>query len=83
MVRTQIQLEETMYRELKRLAYFRGASMGRTIRDLLAQALVAGQSGGKKPGKLKLSDFRFIGSHATGRRHRDSERHDEILGDEW
>ena len=84
MVRTQIQLDEETYKEIKRLAYENGESMSAVVRELLARSLKKKTGKGEKKHKLKMSDFTFIGTMSGGPPYDVSERHDEILGDsEW
>ena len=77
MRRTQIQLDEPTYAELRRRAYEEGRSMAALIREALAHAFGTGTP----PRRLSLSDFSFVG---TGRSRQGalspvSERHDEAL----
>ena len=81
MVRTQIILEEEMYRQIKYEAFLHGKSMAATIRNLLAVSL--SREAKKKPSKKKYrssKDFSFIGSASMGKVDNISERHDEELG---
>lgn len=82
MVRTQILLDESTYKELKRLAYTNNKSMSAVVRELLSDALDPGGNKKDKKGRLKVSDFKFVGSFSSGKVDNVSERHDEVLGEE-
>ena len=76
MKRTQLQLEEATYEELRSRAYSRSVSMASVIREALAEYLATGS-----PRPRAIHDFSFIGS---GRAEESalgpiSERHDEVL----
>ena len=77
MRRTQIQLEELTYAELRRRAYEEGRSMSALIRETLAHAFGTR----KPPPPRSLRDFSFIGAGRSrqGALSPVSERHDEAL----
>ena len=79
MLRTQIILDAKTHMAIRSLAFQRHQSMSETIRQILHRTLGIGtvEEGVKKR-------FSFIGSAASKRKDRVSERHDEILGEtEW
>jgi negative regulator of replication initiation len=81
MIRTQISLDEETYREIKHRAYLNGESMASVIRRLLKEAM---SPKAKKKKRLKLSDFKFIGSVTAGEPTNTAVEHDEVLGEgEW
>ena len=76
MRRTQVQLDETIYRIARQKAHEDGVSLSAVVREALAQYVVGGQ---RKP--LTLEDLGFVG---IGRSKDDdlspvSENHDEAL----
>ncbi len=76
MRRTQVQLEEHIYRLARQKAYENGVSLSAVVREALAQYVIVEQ---QKP--LTLDDFGFVG---IGRSKDDdlspvSENHDEAL----
>lgn len=77
MRRTQIQLDEPTYAELRRRAYEEDRSMSAMIRETLAHAFGTRTP----PRQLSLSDFSFIGAGRSrqGALSPVSERHDEAL----
>ncbi len=77
MKRLQIQLDEATYKALRRQAFEKHQSLAATVREVLGQALLSLPP--KR--KLRLEDFTFIGSFASGSPNRVSEEHDEILGE--
>jgi hypothetical protein len=79
MHRTLIQLDESLYEQLKELAHARRISLAGVIRELLAKAL--GHGAPKKRKKLLISQFKFIGS-GRSKEHDISERHDEYLAED-
>jgi hypothetical protein len=74
MRRTQIQLDEETYRELRRRAYERGSSIAAVVRQILQEAL-------RLPGKAVRKPFSFVGCGRSeqGLSAPISERHDEAL----
>lgn len=79
MKRTQVQLDEAMYRHLQRKASERGISLAALIREALREHLMADPTWPKRP-----EDFKFIGSGRSAKSRFDpiSERHDEALGED-
>ena len=57
MHRTLVQLDETLYQQLRTRAFEMGCSLSALVRDLLAKAM--GQKAKKK--KLQIDQFKFIG----------------------
>ena len=77
MIRTQIQLEEDTYAEIKLVAASLGCSISEIIRRSLKASLPAQQA------KPKISrSLKAIGRYRSGLRDL-STRHDEYLPDEW
>jgi predicted CopG family antitoxin len=79
MHRTLIQLDESLYEQLKELAHARRVSLSGVIRELLAKAL--GRGAPKKKKKMLISQFKFIGS-GRSKEHNIAERHDQYLADD-
>lgn len=77
MKRLQIQLDDATYNALRRHAFEKHQSLAATVREVIGQALVAQP----RKRKLRMEDFTFIGSFASGSPNRVSEEHDEILGE--
>ena len=77
MRRLQIQLDDATYEALRHRAFEGRQSLAATIRELLGHALTPQQ----RKRKLRLEDFTFIGSFASGSPNRVSEEHDEVLGE--
>ena len=79
MRRTQLQLEEATYEELRTRAYSRGASVASVIREALAQYLATG-----RPRLMGIQDFGFVGSGRSQESAFEpiSERHDEALAED-
>jgi hypothetical protein len=77
MIRTQIQLEESTYEEIKCIAATLGCSISEIVRRSLKASLPAQQA---KP-KIFRS-MKVIGRYRSGLRDL-SARHDEYLPDEW
>ena len=79
MRRTQLQMEEATYQELRSKAYSRGISMASVIREALAVYLAAGT---ERPSGIQ--DFGFVGSGRSRESALDpiSERHDEALAED-
>lgn len=75
MVRTQIQLDETTYEELRRIAHRRHTSMSSVVRELLHNQLTIAEGHPAQP-------LSFIAAGASGH-HDTSQRHDEILAEEY
>lgn len=75
MVRTQIQLEETQYDAIRRLAHRRHISMSETVRRLVAVGLREGLDEGARPtgaeSLLRLAGIARSGLPDLGRRHDD------------
>ncbi len=78
MHRTLIQLDESLYEQLKELAHARRISLAAVVRELLSKAL--GREAPKKK-KMLISQFKFIGS-GRSKEHDVSERHDEYLAED-
>lgn len=77
MIRTQIQLEESTYSEIKSVAATLGCSVSELIRRSLKASLPAQQA------KPKISrSLKAVGRYRSGLRDL-STRHDEYLPDEW
>jgi len=79
MHRTLIQLDESLYEQLKELAHARRVSLAGVIRELLGKAL--GQVKPKKKKKMLISQFKFIGS-GRSKEHNISEKHDDYLAED-
>jgi hypothetical protein len=79
MKRTQLQLEEATYEQLRSRAYSRGVSMASVIREALAEYLAPGS-----PRPRAMHDFSFIGSGRSEESALEpiSERHDEVLAED-
>jgi len=79
MKRTQIQLDERTYEELRRRAFEKGCSVSSYVRDVLAHALGTA----KTKQRLAIEDLTFVGAGSShqGRRAPVSERHDEALAE--
>jgi Arc/MetJ-type ribon-helix-helix transcriptional regulator len=80
MIRTQVQIPEDQYRELKKLAAERDVSISALVREGIAK--VIGDDERKEKWK------RFLAAAGTfddpnAARDRVSERHDEILAEIW
>lgn len=77
MKRTQIQLDEQIYRKLRDEAHAQHTSIAALVRQALSEHLALG------PRKRRLEDFTFIGSgHSKqGDLEPVSERHDEALAE--
>lgn len=59
MKRTQIQLDEATYAQVRRKAFEQGRSMASVVRETLAEAL--GTADRSRNRKLTIRDFTFIG----------------------
>lgn len=79
MHRTLIQLDESLYEQLKELAHARRISLAGVIRELLSKAL--GHQNLKKKKKMLISQFKFIGM-GRSKEHDISERHDDYLAED-
>lgn len=77
MIRTQIQLEESTYSEIKSVAATLGCSVSEFIRRSLKASLPAQRAKPKIYRSLKA-----VGRYRSGLRDL-STRHDEYLPDEW
>jgi len=77
MKRAQIQLEDTMYDQLRRRAFHERKSISRLIREILRKETYAPHQKGPPP----VEDFKFIGAGRSNQGHLEpvSERHDEAL----
>ncbi len=75
MRRLQIQLDDFTYEALRKQAFEKHQSLAARVREVLGQALSS-----PPERKLRMEDFTFIGSGASGEPNRVSEEHDEILG---
>lgn len=77
MIRTQIQLEESTYAEIKSVAAALGCSISEVIRRSLKASLPAQRA------KPKISrSLKAVGRYRSGL-HDLSTRHDECLPNEW
>ena len=74
MIRTQIQLEDSMWERLRQIAFQRKSSIAAVIREMIAT-----QVSPKQKTKLRMEDFTFIGSGRSSGKGAGtiSERHDE------
>ena len=83
MKRTQIQLDEETFEQLRRTAYERRTSMAEVIREAVAEYLVDGKKGSAER-KLTLADFPWIGMVKAGDTGpvNWSEDHDDILAED-
>lgn len=79
MVRTQIQLDETTYKEIKKIAYQQGKSMAEIIRVVVDRGL---KTGAKTEKKLSLADFKIIGKYRSKKKNI-SENHDDYLAEDF
>lgn len=78
MHRTLVQLEESLYQQIRDLAHERGMSLSAVVRELLGKAL---RIPAKKK-KMKIDQFKFIGSGKS--KEKDiSERHDDYLAEDY
>jgi predicted DNA-binding ribbon-helix-helix protein len=75
--RTLVQLEESLYQQLRDLAHERGLSLSALVRELLNKAL----HGPAKKKKMKIDQFKFIGSGRSKEKNI-SERHDDYLAED-
>ena len=66
MKRTQVQLDEQTYEQLRRTAYQRKTSVARVIREAVAEYLVEGQTRERR--SLTMEDFPFINTGRSGAR---------------
>lgn len=80
--RTLIQLDESLYEQLKELAHSRRISLAAVIRQLLSTAL--GRGGSKAKKKMLISQFKFIGmGRSKGKEKLTSEKHDDYLAEDF
>jgi siderophore synthetase component len=79
MKRTQVQLDESAYRSLKRRAFERGVSMSAILRELLREEFAPA------PSRRSVESFQFIGSGQSDHGHLVpiSARHDEALEEDF
>ena len=77
MKRTQIQLDESIYKLARQKAFDEGVSMAAVVREALAQYLTADSTP-----DLTIDDLGFVGVGRSDQRDLSpvSERHDEALG---
>ena len=77
MKRTQIQLDEQIYRRLRDEAHAQHTSIAALVREALQEHL------GLHPRKRRMEDFTFVGSGCSeqGDLEPVSERHDEALAE--
>jgi len=61
-MRTTIDIDDPILKELKKLVKKEGKSLGRTVSDLLAQALQRQKTSGPQPGKARWIS-RDLGAH--------------------
>ncbi len=78
MHRTLVQLDESLYEQLRTLAFEKGISLSAIVRDLLARAL--GRTKRKK--KLRIDQFKFIGC-GHSKEQLNAEDHDKYLGEDF
>ena len=78
MHRTLIQLDESLYEQLKELAHARRISLSGVIRELLAKAL---GGGARKKKKMLIDQFTFIGSGRSST-PLTAEKHDDYLAED-
>jgi hypothetical protein len=78
MHRTLVQLEESLYQQLRDLAHDRGISLSAIVRELLNKAV----RGPAKKKKMKIDQFKFIGS-GRSKTPLNSENHDEYLAEDY
>ena len=78
MIRTQIQLEDSMWERLRQIAFERKQSIAAVIREMIRT-----QVSPKRKTKLRMEDFTFIGSGRSRGKGAGtiSERHDEEFAD--
>ena len=78
MIRTQIQLEDSMWERLRQIAFQRKSSVAAVIREMIRT-----QVSPKRKTKLRMEDFTFIGSGRSRGKGAGtiSERHDEEFAD--
>ena len=81
MIRTQIQLDEATYREIKMIAYEQGKSMSSVVREILQKELGESEPKKKKK-KLTMADFPWVGKYKAGKSDI-SERHDDYLAEDF
>ncbi len=75
MVRTQIQLEDHIHRQVRRLALEKHVSMAELIRQFVHQGLSRGKN------SPELADLAFVGAGASGTGDL-AENHDRYLNEE-
>ncbi len=78
MHRTLVQLEESLYQQLRNLAHERGVSISAIVRELLDKAL--GRT--KKKKKMRIDQFKFIGM-GRSKEPLNAEDHDEYLAEDY
>ncbi len=80
MKRTQVQLDEPTYQELRTRAFERGISISAFIREVLHDRFEI-----KAPRLRRFEDFKFIGSGRAKKSGLEpiSERHDEALAEDF
>ena len=78
MIRTQIQLEDSMWERLRQIAFQRKSSIAAVIREMIRT-----QVSPKRKTKLRMEDFTFIGSGRSRGKGAGTvaERHDEEFAD--
>ena len=77
MHRTLVQLDESLYQELKRRAFELGISLSALVRNLLSQVV-----SGKKKKRMRIDQFKFIGMGRT--KERDiAANHDKYLAEDF
>jgi negative regulator of replication initiation len=77
MIRTQIQIEESIYRELKSTA----ASLGCSISELVRRSIHATLPAQKTKPRM-IRSFKAVGRYKSGLKDL-SQKHDQYLPDEW
>ena len=79
MIRTQIQLDEATYKQIKRIAYEQNKSVSQVVREKLDEAL--NKPKGKKK-KLTMADFPWVGKYHS--KETDiSVNHDKYLAEDF
>ena len=77
MHRTLVQLEESLYQQIRNLAYEKGVSLSAVVRELLAKAL----HGRTKKKKMRIDQFKFIGC-GRSKEPLNAEDHDDYLAED-
>lgn len=78
MHRTLVQLEESLYQQIRDLAYEKGSSLSAVVRELLKKAL----HGRTKKKKMRIDQFKFIGA-GRSKEGDIAENHDKYLAEDF